>query len=202
MVRIPRASITLVLALFTLSPPGSALWAQGPDLKHSPYLGLGYVASIPDIFVGVTVLGLTPGLLGGAGLYADVKFTPDSPASDAYFRDDISVEQAEIEFGDGLFQEQSVWFSIDLAVVYAITRSFAVYAGGGYLKEERYREYFDDSETRGNFGFYWVLDEAASGSRINVLGGLLFRASRHVVFQVGGESRPGVMVGVMLTFPL
>ncbi len=197
-----RESVTLVLALITLVLPVTALWAQGPDLKNSSYFGIGYVASVPDMFVGVTVLGLTPGLLGGAGLLADVKLTHNSPGRSDYYRDDISVEQAELEFGDLFFSERSVWFSIDLAVVYAITRSFAAYAGGGYLKKEHYREYFDDSETRGDFGFYWVLDEEASGSRVNVLGGLLFRAGRYVVFQVGAESRPGVMAGIMLTLPL
>ena len=204
MARIPHTSVTLALALFTLSLPGSALWAQGfvPDLKNSSYLGLGYVASIPDVFVGVTALGLTPGLLGGAGLYADVKFTHDSPGRSAYFYDDISPEQAELVLGDQLFRERSAWVSIDLAVVYAINRSLAAYAGAGYLKEERYREYYDDSETRGDFGFYWVLDEEGSGSRVNVLGGMLFRAGKYVAFQVGAESRPGVMVGVMLTLPL
>jgi len=154
------------------------------------------------MFVGVTVLGLTPGLLGGAGLYADVKFTHDSPGRSAYFYNDISVEQAEIEFGDMLFRERSAWFSIDVAAVYAITRDFAVYGGGGYLKEEQYNEYWDDSETRGDSGFYWVLDEEASGTRVNVLGGMLFRAGRYVLFQVGAESRPGAMVGVIFTLPL
>jgi hypothetical protein len=101
-----------------------------------------------------------------------------------------------------MFQHRSAWVSFDLAVVYVITRDFAAYGGGGYLKEEHYHEYFDDSQTRGDFGFYWVLDEEASGTRVNVLGGLLFRAAPYVVFQVGVESRPGAMVGVMFTLPL
>jgi hypothetical protein len=200
MATLRRAPVTLPLALFTLLLPGTALWAQ-PDLRNSSYLGIGYVTSVPDIFVGVTALGLTPGLLGGAGLLADVKFTHDSPGRDAYFRDDISVEQAEITFADQLYRERSAWLSVDLAVVYAITGNFAVYAGGGYLKEEHYREYFDDSITRGNEGFYWVLDESASRSRANALGGALFRLMPYIVFQVGLETRPGAIVGVTFTIP-
>ena len=147
-------------------------------------------------------LGLTPAVLGGAGLYADVKFTHNSPGRDPYYLDDISVEDAEITYGDRLYLNKSTWLIVDLAVVYSLNRDFAVYAGGGYVREERYRQYYDDQRERGNLGFYWVLDEAASGTRVNALGGALFRASRYVLFQVGLESRPGVMVGAMITLPL
>lgn len=195
--------IALVLVIWTVSAPGTALRAQPiPDLKNSTHLGVGYAVSMPDIFVGITALGLTPAVLGGAGLLADVKFTHDSPGSDPYYRDDISVEEAEITYGDFLSREKSTWLTVDLAVVYVLNRDFAVYVGGGYSKEEKYREYYDDEHERGNLGFYWVLDEAGSGTRVNVLGGALFRASRYVMFQVGMESRPGVIVGVVLTLPL
>jgi len=203
----PRGSVTLVLALSTLALTGTALWAQGgrpsvPDLQNSSYFGLGYVVSIPNMFVGVAALGLTPDILGGAGLYADVKFTHDSPGGDPYLIDDITVEEAENTFGDLLFEQRSAWLSIDLAVVYAVRRDFAVYAGGGYSREQHYHQYYDDSLTRGLEGFYWVLDEAESGNRVNALGGVFFRVGRYVAFQLGVESRPGAMVGVMFTLPL
>ncbi|UCG85586.1 MAG: hypothetical protein JSW71_16890 [Gemmatimonadota bacterium] len=201
MATIRRGVVALVL--WTLLVPGTGLRAQPvPDLKNSTHLGVGYVTSMPDIFVGITALGLTPALLGGAGLYADVKFSHDSPGDDPYYRDDISVDDAEITYGDQLLREKSTWLTVNFAVVYSLSRDFALYAGGGYLREEHYREYYDDQLERGNLGFYWVLDEAASGTRVNVLGGGLFRASRFLLFQVGMESRPGVMVGVMLTLPL
>lgn len=201
MATIRRGLVALVL--WTLLVPGTGLRAQPvPDLKNSTHLGVGYVTSMPDIFVGITALGLTPALLGGAGLYADVKFSHDSPGDDPYYRDDISVDDAEITYGDQLLREKSTWLTVNFAVVYSLSRDFALYAGGGYLREEHYREYYDDQLERGNLGFYWVLDEAASGTRVNVLGGGLFRASRFLLFQVGMESRPGVMVGVMLTLPL
>ena len=93
------------------------------------------------------------------------------------------------------------WTTIDFGVVYAITQEFAVYGGAGYSKETHYRQYFDNSQTRGDFGFYWVADPAASGTRINVLGGALVRFSRFLVFQLGGESAPqAVNVGVTLMF--
>ncbi len=122
------------------------------------------------MFVGIAALGLTPGILGGAGLHADVKFTHDSPGRDDYFYDDVTVEQAEITFGDLVFERRSAWLSIDLALVLAVRRDFALYTGGGYSRERRYRQYFDPTITRGFEGFYWVLDEAESGNRVNALG--------------------------------
>jgi hypothetical protein len=202
MATIRRGSVALALVFWTLSIPAPLRAQQVPNLKNSTHLGVGYVASMPNMFVGITALGLTPGLLGGAGLYADVKFSHDSPGRDPNYRSEISVDVAEITYGDLLFQKKGAWLTIDLAVVYSLNRDFALYAGGGYSREEQYREYYDDQEERGDGGFYWVLDEAASGTRVNALGGALFRASRNVLFQVGFESRPGVMVGVMFTLPL
>jgi len=200
---ISRRSVTLMLTLAILTLPGAVLRAQAvPDLRNSSYVGLGYVASIPDMFVGGTALFLSPEIFGGAGLYADVRLTPSSPGGDPYFRSDISVDQAELAFGDRLFQEKSVWLSVDLAVVYVLAREFAVYAGAGYLRERKYREYFDDSLTRGFDGFYWVLDDAESRTRVNVLGGAFFRVSRYVFFQMGLEARPGANVGITLALPI
>jgi hypothetical protein len=203
MATIRRGLVALVLVLWTLSVPRTVLQAQlVPDLKNATHIGVGYVASMPNVFVGISALGITPGILGGAGLYADVKFSHDSPGNRPEYRDDISVETAEITYADQLFEEKSAWLTIDLAVVYSINPDFAVYAGGGYSKKNHYREYFDDQRERGDLGFYWVTDEEASGSRVNALGGALFRASRWILFQVGFESRPGVLVGLTFTLPL
>ncbi|MFC1639268.1 hypothetical protein ACFL3B_00735 [Gemmatimonadota bacterium] len=207
MATIPRALFTVVLALLILSRPAPVLSAQGglpmiPDLRSSSRVGIGYVVSAPRELVGFSALGLTPKLFGGAGLYADVKFTHKSPADNPYFVDGLSPQEVEATFGDPSFEGESVWFSANLALVYAVTRDLGLYLGGGYSKEQHYREYYDDTQSRGFEGFYWVLDEAASGNRINALGGMLMRAARHLVIQVGMESRPlGGTVGLMLTLP-
>lgn len=188
-----------------LAPPAAARAQQlygVPQLRNSSYLGVGYVASIPEAFVGFTVLALTPKVLGGAGLYADVKLTPTSPR-DPYFDPNITVDQAQNQFGDFLVDQRSTWLTVNLAAVYAATPELAIYGGAGYSRERHYREYYDNSKTRGLFGFYWIADPAASGNRVNALGGLLLRAGEHILFQVGGESQPrGADVGVMFTLPL
>ena len=184
---------------------GAPLQAQRfvTDLRNAPHIGIGYVANIPDAFAGGALMFITPKVLGGAGLYADVKFSPSSPGRVAEYLPTITVDQAENVYGDRLFLQQSAWFTANLAVVYAVTRELALYAGAGYSREHHYREYFDNSETRGLDGFYWVHDPAASGNRINALGGVLLRAGRYVVFQSGVGARPaGVDAGVMFTLPL
>ena len=201
-----RASITVLLALATLTLPVREVRAQGQrpllaDMRNSSRVGVGYVVNIPNTFVGFTALGMTPKLFGGAGVYADVKFTTSPTGSDPYFLSDISVLQAEGTFGDQFFREQSDWLSINFALVYALGREFTVYGGAGYTRERRYREYFDDSQTRGQLGFYWISDSGASGNRVNVLGGAFFRLGQAVMLQTGVEAQPtGATVGVMF-FP-
>ncbi len=198
----PRASIMVLLALATLTLPGRDARAQSiPDMRNSSRVGVGYAVNIPNTFVGLTALGMTPKLFGGAGLYADVKFTTSSTSSDPYYISDISVLQAEATFGDLFFDDQSDWLSINFALVYAVSRELAVYGGAGYTRETNYREYFDDSGTRGEMGFYWISDSEASGNRVNLLGGAFIRAGRSIMFQMGVESQPkGVTIGIMF-FP-
>lgn len=200
----PHGTVALMLAALVI-PHASAL-AQGaprfPSFQDASNVGIGYVASIPNTYVGVALLATTPKLLGGAGVYADIKLSVKSPENDPFFRSDITPAEAEITLGDLLFQEKNTYFSVNLALVYALTPQFALYGGAGYTRERHYVEYYDDSQTRGDFGFYWVADEDASSNSVNLLGGVFFRAARYVSFQTGVESQPGgAVVGVMFTYP-
>jgi hypothetical protein len=206
-----RMPVLLVIALIGASLCAGPLHAQRrrplvPDLRNSPYLGVGYVANIPEAFTGAAVFVLTPSILGGAGLYADFKITPSTPTKamaqgQRLYDPTITVQQAD-GFGDFLFDQKSTWLSINVALVYAVIPEFAVYGGMGYAKENHYREYYDDAENRGVFGFYWIPDPAASGQRLNVMGGTLSRLTKYVVAELGLESQPfGVTGGVILTLP-
>jgi hypothetical protein len=187
--------------------PGVVLDAQqgrqlrGLNLKGSTHLGIGYVANIPTTFLGFSVLAVTPRVAGGAGLYADVKMTTRSPSDSRYYLRGVPVSDAEITYGDMLFTEKSDWVSVNVGLVYAITGEFSLYGGLGYSKEHHYRQYYDDSQTRGELGFYWIADPVASGTRINASGGALIRLTRFALFQLGGEAQPrGADIGVVLTF--
>lgn len=197
--------VTWRMALMGLSLPGTALLAQGKrvgaSLRAAPHLGIGYVASVPITALGFSGLYISPKLFGGAGVFADVKLTTGSPGNSPYFLPGVTVEQAAVTFGDRLYEQSSDWTTVDVGVVYAVTGEFALYGGAGYSKETHYREYFDDTQTRGNFGFYWVADPAGSGTRINGLGGALVRLSRFLMFQLGVQSAPtAANVGMTLTF--
>lgn len=200
-----RVASSLVLASLLLCSAGLHAQARRPlvpDLRNAPHVGVGYLANIPNTALGFSVLGTTPKLFGGAGLHANVKLTTGSPGDSPHFLPAVSVEQAELDFGDQFFQDESDWLTINLALVYAINGSLAVYGGAGYAKEDRYREYFDDLETRGDNGFYWVSDPDGSGTRVNVLGGMFFRLAKAVFFQLGAETAPpGANAGVTFAFP-
>lgn len=196
-----RLSVFLCVAVVGLMLPLSSLSGQRLDahFKGGYQMGFGWVANVPTSYLGFSVMGLSP-ILGGAGLYADFKLTTGSPGNAADFLGNITPEEAELTFGDRLFSEESDWVTVDLALVYAITPELAVYGGAGYSDEKHYREYFDESETRGEFGFYWVADPGNTGTRVNLLGGALMRVNRFAAFQAGGQTQPrGVNVGVILT---
>jgi hypothetical protein len=204
-VRILRASIAL-LALGCLSLVGGPLAAQGaPSLRNSSRIGVGYVANIPNTFLGFSALAMTYKLFGGAGLYVDFKTTTTDHRSDPDYYPGISVDSAALGLADLLYTEESEWLSVDVALVYAVTPDLALYGGAGYARERHFRQYFDDSvpPERGEFGFYWIDDPEGSGNRVNVLGGALFRLTKYALFQIGGEMQPpGVTVGVILALPL
>jgi hypothetical protein len=200
-----RTVSTWCVVLFSLLLPGTDLHAQGgrfagPNLRTTSYLGLGYVASVPITPLGFSLLAVTPKLFRGAGVYADVKLTTSSPGSDPYYLPGVSVSDAELTYGDLLYEQKSDWLTIDLAMVYAITGEFALYAGAGYSKEKHFRQYFDDTQSRGDLGFYWIAAPAESGTRVNVLGGALIRLRRFLYFQLGVESAPrAVNLGLTVT---
>lgn len=204
MVRTLRATIGL-LALGCLSLTARPLAAQGvPNLRNSSRVGVGYVANIPNTYLGFSALGMTHKLFGGLGLYADFKTTTTDHTSDPDYYPGISVDSASLGLADLLYTEESEWLSVDVALVYAVTPDLAVYGGAGYTREKHYQQYYDDRAPplHGEFGFYWIDDPENSGDRINVLGGVIFRLTRYAHFQLGGEMNPpGVTAGVILALP-
>ncbi|HXG95799.1 MAG TPA: hypothetical protein VNJ06_01660 [Gemmatimonadales bacterium] len=174
---------------------------SGLNLKATSYVGIGYVANIPATFLGVSSFFVSPRILGGMGLYADFKRTTRSPGKSPYYLPTVSVMDAEVTYGDRLYLEQSDWTTINTGLLYAVTKEFAFYGGLGYAREKHYRQYYDQSGTRGEFGYYWVADPAQSGTRVNAMGGGLIRLTRFALFQLGAEARPaGANVGLSVAF--
>lgn len=195
-----------VLVLALISGNGTDLAAQRAfvrDLRNSTYLGFGYVGNVPNAFLGFSTMITTPKMFGGAGIYADVKLTTNSKSKDPSFAAAVTPSQALLQYGDELFEDASTYVTTDLALVFAITPEFAFYGGAGYTHQSHYQYFYDDSEVRGDFGWYWVKDPDLTGGKVNFLAGALFRLGSRVLFQGGLESKPlGVNLGFMLTLPV
>jgi hypothetical protein len=201
-VTIFRAS--LLAAVVLTSQPRAAAGQQlplAPDWRETGSAGFGYAGNLPRALLGASAHVLLP-RMGGIGLYGEFKITHESRRGEG-FLPDVTVEQAETEFGDDFVRELEHWYVANLAVLRPITRELALYIGTGYARRTLYREYFDVSGERGSFGHYRVEDPADSGSRIDLIGGGFFRAGRRVAFHFGAElAPPGFTVGASLLFPL
>lgn len=173
----------------------------GPDWRTTSMAGFGYKGNLPRALLGVSAH-VTFAQLRGFGLYVDYRATHES-YRDEEFLTNITVRQAELEFGDDFVQARNHWRVANVAVLKPITAELALYAGGGLARHTVYREYFDTSMERGEFGHYRVEDDEDSGNRLNLTGGAMFRAGRHLAFHFGGETAPGgFTVGVSALLPL
>lgn len=173
--------------------------AQNPSSPGE--LGIGYVANAPDALVGGAVWGLIPGLHGW-GLYVDVKVDPEDPIQGGYLYEALTPADVESQWPTDLeFSSNSRWRTFNLAVMKTITDELILYAGGGYAQEKAYRQYKDFGENRGKFGWYWVEDEDAARTGVNLMAGGFLRISGPMRIQFGGETRPkGFTVGLSYVF--
>lgn len=196
MIRSVAKTLWLVPALLVAVPSGAA--AQEAD--GSGMLGIGYSTNAPQMLLGGTVWGLIPGL-GGWGLYVDAKQGVSDPTDDEVLRGETPAEVEQQFPLDDEFNTEEYWRGFNVGIVRELTEELIVYVGGGYAEKTVYRHYFDQSETRGFLGWYWVEDPDATGATANVLGGALLRVGPAVRFQFGGELNPGgFTVGISYVF--
>lgn len=193
---------SIIMMLF-LSAPAAAQTglARGSGLEDLPRIGIGYVANGPSIFTGVAAWGVVDAF-GGLGLYVDAKYDFSTPGDEPDFIDDLTVVEVESTPGQTFQFDESGWWSANVALVRPLSPELMLYLGGGYAHRDHYRRYSDPNEqlVQGQLGWYWVRDDAASGGRVNVLGGAFFRIGRQLVLQFGLESEPnGATVGVSYT---
>lgn len=202
--RLLRAALAGALLAAAVAPSLSAQVISGSagQRQFQPRMGVGYVANIPNQFVGASGH-FVSNFWGGMGLYVDAKFDLDSPEDEEGFVDSLTAADVEDRLGDPLLQREGVWTSVNVAVTRAVTPQLVAYAGVGYSDAQEYREYLDDTREMGQFGFYKVRDEEASGAKVNILGGLMFQISRTIALQLGGETAPGgFTIGVSYLVPL
>lgn len=196
--------LATVLSLVPVSPLRGQVSLEGEDhFGNAPHWLVGYTINAPTQLVGIGTAYFSPGL-GGWGVYADAKLTLESPTNESSFDPSLTSAEAEERFDDDLFDERDIWTTVNVAAVRTLLESLAVYAGAGFSDKKAYHEYFDNANVnpRGELGYYWVEDVAASGTFVNLLAGGFFRASESVVFQFGVESQPrGFTVGGSIAVP-
>ena len=193
------SAATGLLAALLLAFAGTAS-AAAQNVTRTRF-GFGYVAQAPELMAGGAAYVIFP-VAGGIGLYADAKFDASNPTRKSNYLADLTAQQVEDQFGDRFLYSTASWRSFDLAVMRPLRPSLTIYAGAGYARKREYKEYLDDTGTRGLAGHYWVEDTAARASTVNLMGGFFFRMSRFLNAQFGVESAPGgVTVGLSLALP-
>lgn len=201
----PRSFRRLVLAAL-LVLGASPAWAQvgvpsRVPLQLQPRFGIGYVANVPNQFAGVTGHWISS-RFGGLGVYLDAKFDLDSPEQKDWYVDSLTVADADERLGDRVFSRDGSWTSVNVALMRPLTPQFTLYGGLGYSEGKEYVEYHDPQLRIHETGFYWVRDEATSGTKLNLLGGAMMQLTRTVAVHFGAESQPaGFTVGMSYLIP-
>lgn len=187
------------LAMLAVLLPATA---SGQDRS---YVGLGYVASAPELFAGAQLYGVSADLFGGLGLYVDAKFDIDRPTEEPGYESGLTAEQVENEIGDEFFRSDDVWYNVNAALMRPVTESLVLYVGAGYASRKTYNQY-EDPDGPGEYGvggFYWVEDQRLEVTRVNLLGGAMMSISSRINVHFGAELQPkGIHVGASYLFPL
>lgn len=188
-----RALATMLLVVGGATGPlvGQSDLPPGSSLEDLPRLGIGYVTNAPDILTGVSAY-WTGSLLGGLGLYIDVKGNLSTPADEPGFIEELTMAEVEATPGQRLQRDQSAWLSVNAALLRPLSPELMVYLGAGYGHENLYSRFMDSAELveGDHFGLYWVKDEEVSGGKVNFLGGAFFRLGSRLALQFGVESEP------------
>jgi hypothetical protein len=173
-------------ALLFVAPVGAA----GQAAANDGVIGFGYTANAPEVMLGGSIWGLIPGL-NGWGLYVDAKIDHEDPSRHEYYDATITAAQVLETYPDDEEAERDDrWVSFNAAVLKSVTNELILYAGGGWAQRDVYRYYLDPQRNRGQFGFYWVGDPDSSGGTVNIMAGVLLRASSRIRLQFGAETAP------------
>ncbi|HSJ26349.1 MAG TPA: hypothetical protein VK929_16840 [Longimicrobiales bacterium] len=161
-------------------------------------LGIGYVANPPSLLLGASGIAVSS---RGFGLYVDAKFATDNPEGWTRYNPNLTRSEAIASFPDQNLRQHTHWRSFNAALVHTFSDELLLYAGGGLSSERVYTEFYDDTQERGELGFYVVTDEERTGDRVNALGGAMLRLTPRIMAQVGGELQPvGMMFGLIFRF--
>lgn len=161
--------------------------------------GIGYAPVVPDVMGGLSVWRFVGN--GRMGIFSDFKLTVPSVQRDRIYCPpeivDCSVPWVERERNDLVMRDIDEYLLVNLGGIWTLTSEFALLAGGGLVRQSRYREYFheeEDQEARiTDSGGYYVPYDPLSSWGGQVVVGLLMRLGQNLVVRFGYETKPGGM---------
>lgn len=170
-----------------------------PTFHNSTFIGVGVVGSAPASAVGIS------GTLirhRGFGIYADGRVSVQSAVRGPFVMSGITPDEAERRDRDERLRNEDTWLTANLAAVRPVTSEVAFYVGAGYSHRRAHVEFYDATMRRGEAGYYWVEDPDRTGAELNLLGGMIVQAGRHLLFQAGVDRAPrGFTLGAMYATP-
>lgn len=198
----PAGRAAVLAAALCLAAVGNAS-AQviGKPWVPAYRFGAGYVADAPNMLVGGGLFVVTP-VVGGFGLYVDLKMSGGSPAKESNYNPNLTAQQVRDLYTDRPYVNKSAWSSVNVALIRPMTAELMIYLGGGVTKRDDYAEFWDTTQTRGDLGYYWVRKMPTPRYLPNVMGGVQLRLGSNVNAMFGVETAPkGFTVGLFLVFP-
>lgn len=194
----------LAAAFLSLSLLPARASAQGEPLPldHVQF-GVGYVADAPTSMGGGAFYFVMP-RWGGVGLYFDAKFDVSKLSGEQGYDPSITARQVlESVPGQSYLKTEEDWWSVNMAVVKALSPFFSLYAGGGIARATPYLLFtVPQDATVGLGGVLWAEDPEGVHTEVNLMFGMMTRLTSHVTAQFGYEAQPkGVTAGLTLRIP-
>lgn len=194
-----RASALSIVMLILVAPVAEAQTQPTRSFVSDTRFGIGYTGAVPEAVLGAGVF-----MFFGQsriGAFADWKMTMPSVTGDDIYcpaqLDTCTVDFVQTSRNDQEIQIFDEWLVFNGGLMYAVTPELAFMAGGGIVRQSRYREFFhdeDEGEERITLtGGYYVDDDGGSGWVPQFVGGVLFRAGPRLAFRFGYETAPGGM---------
>ena len=200
--RVAREILRVLTLAAVAGPAAAQTTLESGGFEELPRIGVGYVTNAPNMFLGASAH-FVADYRGGWGVYVDFKRSISSPRDEGDFIDSLTVADVDGMPGHVRDFDEEAWWSVNGALVRPVSPELMLYLGAGYTSEEVFYRYDSDDPDYGSFGRYWVIDEEASGGRVNLLGGAFLRMGRRIALQFGFETEPsGFTVGASFLLPL
>jgi hypothetical protein len=184
----------LIAAALMLAAPAAPIAAQDVPPAAGQVYGLGLVAGVPEMMLGLTFHGSGR----RPGLYLDFRISLHGPGDDYY--ENIASWEAD-RWGDRVTDEFVQNLGLNVGLVTPRLGPVALYGAGGPVMKQHYQERYDPMRILGTGGRYVIDAPEGVAWGVNLMAGALVRAGSNMFVQAGVESMPrGVTLGIGFSF--